>query len=446
MNPLTKLVCSIGGANTKVLERPECVAEQNKHVAMGMMILCTGSLASLSGGYALFTVFGSTQMATAFGLFWGVFIGSLDRFFVVISPKKEGKVLTSLLSASPRILISIILGMIVSKPLEARLFQPEIEEHLAKAQLKEQKALQENTLQNSQIDELKQEKVTLEQQTNQLREQWLEAEKIANAEAEGRGGTGREGKGLVYKEKKQRADELLRQFKAKEAELTVINQRINQLGQDLAQSILEIDEKQAVSLFARLNALHELGEEKPFLGHMSLFITLLFVLIETSPILAKVMLKYSAYDKALETIENQSKFRLEKEEQDYRDKTAQDIENRQIKRQKINELGRNTFITVLKETNDSEALRKGINQAVEIIGDRVTQSAIRFAHELEIDHSQMQQKMRETQTQFMDTTVEETVKQQQTKDDFQSTSKEQVEELNKFLQDIDVDSEVPASV
>ena len=58
----------------------------------------------------------------------------------------------------------------------------------------------------------------------------------------------------------------------------------------------------------------------------------------------------------------------------------------------------------------------------------------------------MQQKMRETQTQFMDTTVEETVKQQQTKDDFQSTSKEQVEELNKFLQDIDVDSEVPASV
>ena len=158
------------------------------------------------------------------------------------------------------------------------------------------------------------------------------------------------------------------------------------------------------------------------------------------------MLKYSAYDKALETIENQSKFRLEKEEQDYRDKTAQDIENRQIKRQKINELGRNTFITVLKETNDSEALRKGINQAVEIIGDRVTQSAIRFAHELEIDHSQMQQKMRETQTQFMDTTVEETVKQQQTKDDFQSTSKEQVEELNKFLQDIDVDSEVPASV
>ncbi|CCQ65552.1 hypothetical protein CWATWH0402_4134 [Crocosphaera watsonii WH 0402] len=73
MNFLTKLVCSIGGANTKVLERPECVAEQNKHVAMGMMILCTGSLASLSGGYALFTVFGSTQMATAFGLFWGGF-------------------------------------------------------------------------------------------------------------------------------------------------------------------------------------------------------------------------------------------------------------------------------------------------------------------------------------------------------------------------------------
>ena len=57
-------------------------SEHNKYVGIGATVFFTGVLATISGGYALFSVFKSVYPAIAFGIIWGMVIFNLDRFIV----------------------------------------------------------------------------------------------------------------------------------------------------------------------------------------------------------------------------------------------------------------------------------------------------------------------------------------------------------------------------
>ena len=56
--------------------------EHSKYSGLGGVILATFILASLSGGYAMYTVFGNVFISIAFGLTWGLIIFNFDRFLV----------------------------------------------------------------------------------------------------------------------------------------------------------------------------------------------------------------------------------------------------------------------------------------------------------------------------------------------------------------------------
>lgn len=115
------------GANKKVLR--QCPTEYAKYAGMGGTIFFTACMAALSGGYAISTVFDNTYLSVFFGLFWGFLIFNLDRL-IVNTMYSDGKVTISwqeLVSGLPRIIMAIFLGIVISTPLELKIFEDVID-------------------------------------------------------------------------------------------------------------------------------------------------------------------------------------------------------------------------------------------------------------------------------------------------------------------------------
>jgi hypothetical protein len=115
-------------------------------------------------------------------------------------------------------------------------------------------------------------------------------------EAEGTAGTKKLGKGPVYKEKREKHDTALQDLAtlkaANQAKITDLEAKSKTLQADLDKKVTETQPiiEGFDGLMARINALNKL----PFLP--SFFIMLLFLAIETSPIIAKLLSPKSEYD------------------------------------------------------------------------------------------------------------------------------------------------------
>ena len=132
---------------------------------------------------------------------------------------------------------------------------------------------------------------------------------LALAEADGTGGSQRRNMGPIYKAKKKEADE------AHSAYLDIKNrneQLIDQLttqkqtsteGMQLA--LTELKQQPLNGFAARLEALHRLSSTSEPIWLANLFIMLLFIAIETAPILVKLMAYRSPYDFVLDNLEHQ---------------------------------------------------------------------------------------------------------------------------------------------
>lgn len=115
------------GVNRKVVR--QCPTDYAKYAGMGGTILFTAIMASLSGSYALFSVFDDEVVAICFGVFWGLLIFNLDRF-IVNTMYSDGKVTISwqeIKSGLPRIIMAIFLGIVISTPLELKIFEDAID-------------------------------------------------------------------------------------------------------------------------------------------------------------------------------------------------------------------------------------------------------------------------------------------------------------------------------
>lgn len=299
------ILCS--GADAHILA-DSSNGEQNKYAGIGATVFFTALMAFLAASYALYTVFDNYVTAVFFGLIWGLLIFNLDRFIVSTIKKKEN-FLDEFMQASPRIVLAIIIAVVISKPLELKIFEKEIDRVLLEQkndftlanqeQIATQYTPEINAVQG-QIDALKQEVITKENEVNELYETYI-------AEAEGRKGTELVGKGPVYKEKREKHDAafaaLVELKKANAEKITALEiQQITlktNYDEQVANSQPIIDNFDG--LMARVNALNEL----PWLP--SFFIFLLFLAIETSPIFAKLLSPKGEYDFKAEAIEGEVK-------------------------------------------------------------------------------------------------------------------------------------------
>jgi hypothetical protein len=271
--------------------------EQNKYAGIGATVFFTAVMAFIAASYALFTVFDNVFIAVAFGLVWGFLIFNLDRF-IVSTIKKRDNFLDEFIQASPRIILAIIIAIVISKPLEIKIFEKEIntvllkeKNEMALANKKQvanyfQSDLDKN---KAQIDSLKSDITKKEKEVNDLYSTYI-------TEAEGTAGTKKLGKGPVYKEKREKHDAALQDFAAlktaNQTKITDLEAKAKTLQADLDKKVTEtqpiIDGFDG--LMARINALNKL----PWLP--SFFIMLLFLAIETSPIIAKLLSPKGEYD------------------------------------------------------------------------------------------------------------------------------------------------------
>ena len=284
------------GADTDVLK--DCSnGEQTKYAGIGATVFFTAVMACIASAYALYTVFDTIYLAICFGLIWGLLIFNLDRFIVSTMKKKDGFG-KEFLQAVPRIILAVIIAVVISKPLELKIFEKEIDRVL----LEEKNAL---TLANQQqialqylpavdslkkeISGLKTEVANKEKEVNDLYETYI-------AEAEGRKGTLILGKGPVYKEKREKHDaEQVALQQLREANAVKITDKENQIAALQQEYARKVAETQPTidgfdGLMARINALNKL----PWLP--SVFIFLLFLAIETAPIVVKLLSPKGEYD------------------------------------------------------------------------------------------------------------------------------------------------------
>lgn len=299
------IVCS--GADSDLLDNCS-KGEQTKYAGIGATVFFTAVMAFIAASYALYTVFDNLIISIGFGLVWGLLIFNLDRF-IVSTIKKRDKFTHELLQASPRIVLAMIIAVVISKPLELKIFEKEInqvlleEKNTMTLENKDQIALQYTPKiveLNSQIETLKNDVSKKETEVNSLYSTYI-------AEAEGREGTKLLGKGPVYKEKRDKHDAMLlelQELKATNKEkVSVIEGQITTLNKTYES---QLSKTQPIidgfdGLMARVNALGKL----PWLP--SFFIFVLFLAIETSPILAKLLAHKSEYDFKLENQESEVK-------------------------------------------------------------------------------------------------------------------------------------------
>lgn len=302
------ILCS--GADKNLLQ--DCSeGEQTKFVGIGATVFFTAVMAFIASSYALFTVFDSIYPAILFGMVWGFLIFNLDRF-IVSTIRKRDSFSNEFLQASPRILLAIIIAIVISKPLEIKIFEKEINTVL----LKEKNAMALNNKKEvanyfqsdldknkTEIDSLKSEITKKETEVNSLYQTYI-------TEAEGTKGTMKLGKGPVFKEKIAKHDlaksELDTLRKSNLIKIEEREKKAKTLQTDLDKKVTEtqpiIDGFDG--LMARINALNKL----PLIP--SLFIMLLFLAIETSPIIAKLLSPKGEYDFKLEDIETALKATL----------------------------------------------------------------------------------------------------------------------------------------
>ena len=417
MTVIERILIGFAGANEKILSTPECETEVPKYASLGLMVLCTGTLGMVSGGYALFTIFNHVYISALFGILWGVFVGGIDRFFVITARKKENNDSSPQIKmALPRLVFAAFIGLIISKPLELRIFQKEIDLQLAKEKVENIKQVQSNSSDYETIEELKQEKAQLRQEEKRLRQQWSQAEKIAHSEAEGISGTRKIGKGPVYKEKREQADKLSEQLEKKQIEIQQIQSKIDQSQQKLNETLAIINQKeeQASTLLGQLQALHNLAEEKPIVGQINLCLTFLFVIVEIMPLSLKLMSKFGPYDKAIEKQEAETIFQLSQEIESTKNKIKEKMNNEQIIRNQLHKFINQQITSAIAKANHSPELELVIDNTVKNIVERTEVEMMKQVDNLPSMEQEIEEQINKSQQEYMEDTVKEIVKQKAT--------------------------------
>lgn len=326
-----RLLWQAAGADRQLLEK-STYSDQVKYMCLGGIVLATGVMAAIAGGYAFYTIFEPkgialqdyvnetygkghaasglvevTHYPTAikaiiFGLFWGAIIFNLDRFIVSSSGKGDGtEAITwdEFKGAIPRILMGMIIALTISKPIEIRMFKSEIDAELYKMQQEKQKEYDEETikefksktdlLQHS-IDSISTSLTLQHQKISQAADDW-------KREMAGEGSNGKYGEGPGARAKKD-------VWQSLKDELAIMEPQAKKQIETLEEQMKPWKDRRDKSFNENIKSANALDGllERIKLAHdvagttISLFITLLFMAIELTPIFFKMMLIQGPYD------------------------------------------------------------------------------------------------------------------------------------------------------
>ena len=333
---LMKMMWNAAGADHYILER-STYSDHIKYACLGGIVVATGLMASMAGGYAFYIVFGQKTanlaqgteasisaassepitiiLSMLFGIIWGLIIFNIDRFIVASTGKGDGSeaiTFGEIKTAIPRIIMGIIIAITISKPVELRMFQQEIEVELnsRRQEVRKLKLQKIDEIYQKQYDEIQNEVERLRQEVIEKDKVRKDAQDTYNDEISGEGSIAGRGIGDIAREK-------MKLLELAQAEYDTVKYQNNIKIVGWEQKKLETDNKKNLEitnaninaqsldgLMARLKVVDELAKGKDEDGNVIeenipwiiIFITLLFMAIELTPIFFKMMLIKSPYD------------------------------------------------------------------------------------------------------------------------------------------------------
>ncbi|WP_209391241.1 DUF4407 domain-containing protein [Chryseobacterium sp. RR2-3-20] len=308
------MICS--GANIHILRKTP--SEWNKFAGIGGIVLFTAVFATLSSTYAIFTIFDQFWASLGFGLLWGLMIFNLDRY-IVSSIKKTGTWWNQILMSIPRLILATFLGIIISKPLELKIFEKEVNKQLNTIIQRNKKDLQ--TQMNGRI---LQQNAPFETEKKQIAEKLAQYQKSYDSAAvelekeilgkQSNLTSGKEGFGPNAKRKQELKEQRKRDLENYQnqtaARLEYLDKEISNVYNNLEteRKSIETFEDKYNGFAARIQALDELGKGSAIIATAAAFIMGLFICLEVSPVLIKLISSVGPYDYLLEKTEND--FRL----------------------------------------------------------------------------------------------------------------------------------------
>lgn len=296
-------ICS--GANRRILR--QCPTEYSKYFGIGGTIFFTAAMATLSGGYAFYTIFHSVPMAVFFGIFWGLLIFNLDRF-IVNTMYTDGKYTISwgeLGAGTPRLIIAIFLGIVISTPLEMKIFEDRINSQIIKDNARRTNDTRDVANKDyMELHTLEIKRDSLAKARNILADRLAAANLDLKQEAEGTALSGKVGHGTIYNDKEayrntcQKAiDDWDRlngtQMSQLENSITVAQAKVNKFEEDIKDGLED------EGFCVRYEAFSNIKKEVPAVRIVSIFIMLLLIIIEIAPTFFKMMIASGPYDELL---------------------------------------------------------------------------------------------------------------------------------------------------
>jgi hypothetical protein len=326
---ITRLLWFCAGADAQLLVRcPQ--SDRVKFQGLGGVVATVGVLAFFSGSYAFYTVFSpkettalgerlvhwpSVGMSIFFGIVWAAIIFNIDRFIISSTGKGDGTdkiTWQEFTNALPRLAMALIIGLCLSKPLEIKILQSEIESALEKEQkeflltLNEQSeglvARERGTLREK-IDGLQK---RIDDNAGELEKRRLEINqqrKALELEAEGKTGSGVAGRGPAWRDKADNLDRMQAELDRDRENLGKKNALVEDELKEAKVALAALDSRIATDktsnlqvarhldgLMKRIQISHEIG------GSIPIAIMLLLLCIEMGPIFFKLMVTKGAYD------------------------------------------------------------------------------------------------------------------------------------------------------
>ncbi|MBM4282412.1 MAG: DUF4407 domain-containing protein [Deltaproteobacteria bacterium] len=326
---MTRLLWFSAGADAQLLVRcPQ--SDRVKFQGLGGVVATVGVLAFFSGSYAFYTVFSpkeatalgerlvhwpSVAMSVFFGLVWSAIIFNIDRFIISSTGKGDGTdkiTLQEFTNALPRLAMALIIGLCLSKPLEIKILQSEIESALEKEQkeflltlneaseglvARERAALREKVdTRQKRIDDNAGELEKRRLEINQQR-------KALELEAEGKTGSGVAGRGPAWRDKADNLERMQAELDRDRENLGKKNSLVEDELKEAKASLAALDSRIAAEktsnlqvarhldgLMKRIQISHLIG------GSIPIAIMLLLLCIEMGPIFFKLMVTKGAYD------------------------------------------------------------------------------------------------------------------------------------------------------
>jgi hypothetical protein len=360
------------GADLEILN--QVPIEKSKYFGIGGTIIFTALMASFAGGYAFFTAFKNTYLALPFGIFWGSLIFNLDRYIVASFGVGDGKKTISkqeLIEAAPRLAMAIILGFVISTPLELKLFEKEINVEIQNIIGEERTKLDDGqkpilriiSSKKTEIQKLKDEQNSYESKAEDLSKKttiedqqikFIESQlSLLNSEIQNNQKKYNYYNGIAlntnndfvrvnairkksiynntknYKKKaelinkinelqnskltrgQEYFDQAKESRKSNQPKIEALEKEITILNDKIGRSRDENEEisKQYSGLMARLEALSRLTDKYTILFIVKWLISILFVFIEIAPILFKMMTERGPYDDIVDRKKHEYKVR-----------------------------------------------------------------------------------------------------------------------------------------